>query len=230
MGTVHLTKSVLQKWRTKIKVWSLGTKSNPITSQRISASVQFPNGGILLPEHDNVSCIIREGQWFRATDRQTGRDAACYVQPSLSLPRFWLKSVRQIEERENTRIHMQLLTKRKQDRNEIILCGAVGWKRLMKHIYKPPPIHFAFVWLQIRIQTTQINSLELIAWVKGVQATRKTWVPFLSSGRLVTNRLNLMSCDSDCVGCRPAWVRTETRCVCTRCPSVYLSVCGGVGD
>jgi len=29
-----------------------GKKSNPITSQRISGSVQYPNGGILLPEHD----------------------------------------------------------------------------------------------------------------------------------------------------------------------------------
>jgi len=51
METVHLT-NVLQNWRTKIKIRSLGTKSNPITSQRISASVQYPNGGILLPEHD----------------------------------------------------------------------------------------------------------------------------------------------------------------------------------
>jgi hypothetical protein len=103
--------------------------------------------------YQSAICFVYNSRGPMVSGQPTGQDAACYVQPSPSLPRFWLKSVRQIEERENTRIHTQLLT-RKQDRNEIILYGSVGWKCLMKHIYKPPPIHFAFVWLQIRIPTT----------------------------------------------------------------------------
>jgi len=52
METAHLTKTYYKIGEQKEKMRSLGTKGNPITSQRISARIQYPNGGILLPEHD----------------------------------------------------------------------------------------------------------------------------------------------------------------------------------
>jgi hypothetical protein len=49
---------------------SLGkNKSNPITSKRISASVQYPNGGILLPEHDMFRALFARTNGFGLTDR-----------------------------------------------------------------------------------------------------------------------------------------------------------------